>query len=139
MQGAQLNHGFLGWARIQVLHRFASHERVPRFRARVSPAQTLHIRVLLALHSSMKEVRHSVANRALVIDVCVGIDLLIENAGRRFGFPLLLPGYQVIPAAPRQHLVDELTLETPPSEPTSSPRPETSLNAPSTRHEQQTV
>jgi hypothetical protein len=74
---------------------------------------------LLALHSSMKEVRHSVANRALVMDVCVGIDLLIENAGRRFGFPLLPPGHQVIPPGPRQHLVNQLTLEaTPPAAPT---------------------
>jgi hypothetical protein len=76
---------------------------------------------LLALHSSMKEVRHSVANRALVIDVCVGIDLLIENAGRRFGFPQLSPGHQVIPPAPRQHLINQLTLEaTPPAAPTSN-------------------
>jgi hypothetical protein len=101
---------------------------------------------LLALHSSMKEVRHSVANRALVTDVCVGIDLLIENAGRRFGFPLLSPGPQVILPAPRPHLVNQLTLEaTPPVAPTfnvqcsasgSSPRPETSLNNLSTPHEQ---
>jgi hypothetical protein len=111
---------------------------------------------LLALHSSMKEVRHSVANRALVIDVCVGIDLLIENAGRRFGFPLLSPGHQVIPAAPRQHLINQLTLEaTPPAAPTfsgqrstlnvqcsdsgSSPQCETSANDQFTPHEQPTV
>jgi hypothetical protein len=85
--------------------------------------------ILLALHSSMKEVRHSVGNRALIIDACVGMDLLIENAERRFGFPLISAEREVIPDPPRQHGSDELTLETPSSEPASSPRPETSITA----------
>jgi hypothetical protein len=89
--------------------------------------------ILLALHSSMKEVRHSVANRALVIDVCVGIDLLIENAERRFGFPVISPEHQVKPAAARQHLVNQFKLDATPDlgESGSSPGPETSLNDPS--------
>jgi hypothetical protein len=95
--------------------------------------------ILLALHSSMKEVRHSVGNRALIIDACVGMDLLIENAERRFGFPLISPEHEAIPEAPREHLVDELTLEAAPSQPAGSPRSETSSNAQFTRHEQQTV
>jgi hypothetical protein len=95
--------------------------------------------ILLALHSSMKEVRHSVGNRTLVIDVCVGIDLLIENAERRFGFPLVSPENKATPEARRQHPVDELTLEAAPSEPAGSPRPETGVNDQSTRHEQPPV
>jgi hypothetical protein len=89
--------------------------------------------ILLALHSSMKEVRHSVGNRALISDVCVGIDLLIENAERRFGFPMISAEQEATPEAPRQHALDELTLETPSSEPARSPRPEISINAQSTR------
>ena len=95
--------------------------------------------ILLALHSSMKEVRHSIGNRALIIDACVGIDLLIENAERRLGFPVVTPEHEATPEAPRQYAPDELTLETPSSEPASSPRPETSINAQSPRHEQETI
>ena len=40
--------------------------------------------IFLALQSSIKEARDSLANRALVLDVFNGIDLLIENAARRF-------------------------------------------------------
>jgi len=83
--------------------------------------------------------RHSVGNRALIIDACVGMDLLIENAERRFGFPLISAEREVIPDPPRQHGSDELTLETPSSVSPSSPRPETSSNAQPTCHEQQTV
>ena len=73
--------------------------------------------------------RHSVGNRALIIDACVGMDLLIENAERRFGFPVISPEQEATPEALRQHGPDELTLETPSSEPASSPRPETSITA----------
>jgi hypothetical protein len=83
--------------------------------------------------------RHSVGNRALIIDACVGMDLLIENAERRFGFPRISHELAAASEAPREHLVDELTLEAAPSGSTSSPQPETSINAPSIRHEQQTV
>ena len=40
--------------------------------------------ILLLLHNSFKEARHFLENRALFLDVLKGIDLLIENAGRRF-------------------------------------------------------
>jgi hypothetical protein len=93
---------------------------------------------LLALRSSVKEVRNRVANRTLVLDISIGIDLLIENAGRRFGFPPLAPEHQATPADP----VNQLTLEaTPPAAPTfnvqcadpgSSPRRAASLNEQST-------
>jgi hypothetical protein len=90
---------------------------------------------LLALHSSVKEVRHRVADRALVIDVCVGIDLLIENADRRFGFPLLSPEHQRIPP----NVADQLTLEANLSKsPNSRPSPP-SLSDQSTPHEQSAI
>jgi hypothetical protein len=96
---------------------------------RLSESDLTYLRfIFVALQSSIKEARYSLANRALVLDVFNGIDLLIENAGRRFGFPVLSAGHQVTPEAPRQLRVRQLTLETPPSAPATSPRPETSLN-----------
>jgi hypothetical protein len=124
---------------------------------RLSESDLAYLRfIFLALHSSIKEARCSFANRALVFDVFNGIDFLIENAGRRFGFPLLSQGHRVVEPAPPKPLAYQLSLEaTPPAAPTlnvqrstlnvqrsdsgSSPRPETSPNDQSTRHEQPPV
>ena len=113
---------------------------------RLSESDLAYLRfIFLALQSSIKEARYSFANRTLVLDVFNGIDLLIENAARRFSFPLLPPRCQAVASAPPNPLPYQLTLEaTPPAAPTlnvqrstlnvlcldsgSSPRPETSLN-----------
>jgi hypothetical protein len=86
---------------------------------RLSESDLAYLRfIFLALQTSIKEVRYLFANRALVLDVFNGIDLLIENAGRRFGFPLLSPGQVVAPAPPKT-LAYQLSLEaTPPAAPT---------------------
>jgi hypothetical protein len=108
---------------------------------RLSESDLAYLRfIFLALHSSIKEARYSFANRALVFDVFNSIDLLIENAGRRFGFPLLWPGRQVVAAAPPKTLALQLSLEaTPPAAPTlnaqrsdsgSSPPPENQSRRP---------
>jgi hypothetical protein len=87
---------------------------------RLSESDLAYLRfIFLALQSSIKEVRYSFANRALVLDVFNGIDLLIENAGRRFGFPLLSQGHRVVEPAPPKRLAYQLSLEaTPPAAPT---------------------
>jgi hypothetical protein len=107
---------------------------------RLSESDLAYLRfIFLALHSSIKEARYSFPNRALVFDVFNGIDLLIENAGRRFGFPLLSPGQVVAPAPPKP-LAYQLSLEPTPRFPESpsSPQPETSLDQ-STPHEKPPV
>ena len=79
---------------------------------RLSESDLAYLRfIFLALQSSIKEARYSFANRTLVLDVFNGIDLLIENAARRFAFPLLPPTRQVVAPAPPNPLPYQLTLE----------------------------
>jgi hypothetical protein len=108
---------------------------------RLSESDLAYLRfIFLALQSSIKEARYSFPNRALVLDVFNGIDLLIENAGRRFGFPLFSPGHRVVAPATPKPLANQLSLE--PTlrlhESASSRQPETSLDQ-STPHEQPPV
>jgi hypothetical protein len=48
--------------------------------------------IFLALHNSVREVGRSLENERLVRDVLSGIDLLIDNAGRRFSTRKPYPG-----------------------------------------------
>jgi hypothetical protein len=108
---------------------------------RLSESDLAYLRfIFVALHSSIKEARYSLANRVLVLDVFNGIDLLIENAGRRFGFPLLSPGHQVVASAPPKPLPYQLSLEPTPGLPESPSSPRTQNESrPITPHEEPPV
>jgi len=76
--------------------------------------------ILLALHNSLKEARRCLENTTLVLEVLSGMDLLIENAERRFGLPPSSARDQAMRSAPREEMATQLRLEAVPLCPGSS-------------------